>query len=184
MTRTSTKKAVLVIDVWDDHWDRETKEYLPSLADSINSFLKSVRGKWTIIHSPSECDIKFEYKIHEKYRAADSPPSAYFTRVTGKKVWGGIHPNIDVEDGDYVTNWAPQIFSILANHKVENVYLVGLHLDACIMDKPMGAQNLREFGFNPIVVEDLTETLFMDKEDVISKIKKDYKICKTSKIIQ
>jgi len=75
MTRTSTKKAVLVIDVWDDHWDRETKEYLPSLADSINSFLKSVRGKWTIIHSPSECDIKFEYKIHEKYRAADSPPN-------------------------------------------------------------------------------------------------------------
>lgn len=154
-------KTVLIYDMWDDHWDKRTVEYLDDLAEAIQRYIEdadlSIHGCFGYGGSyPSR-----------KYERVD-PPSPFFSiDPEGPQVWTAPHPGIKA---DYTLDDARTIFSLLEDKDVEEVELCGVHLDMCVLNRNYGAQNLREYGFRPVILTDLSEPLVLDKQEVLDKL--------------
>jgi nicotinamidase-related amidase len=71
-----SKVALILIDIWDDHWCPSMKIQTWLLARQVNALLPSIRGNGIrIIHSPSEC--AGAYTEHERRKAFLEGPVKY-----------------------------------------------------------------------------------------------------------
>lgn len=155
--------ALIVVDVWDKHWHQPTQEALDSgFASYINTFCTKMRSKGSvIIHAPSSQVGNYgarQLPYDSKYANIKPPQQFFYTKAPDNyyKPWTRQHPDIDIRPTDYVSDSATAIFSLLDQLKIQRVYLVGMHLELCIIHNEFGAFNLSEWGFKPVIVKDLS----------------------------
>jgi nicotinamidase-related amidase len=171
-------RALIVVDVWDKHWHEPTNKLLArGFGKRINSFVSKMRDEGVFIfHAPSSTAWSYTDRrptpVLPQFSGMSSAVQFFNTprEEEPAPVWHKQHPDIQIEPEDYISDNADQIFSILSMTNCYDVYLVGLHLDRCIMDNSFGAQNLKWIGFNPIIIADLTDTMVMDKEEAVAAI--------------
>jgi nicotinamidase-related amidase/type 1 glutamine amidotransferase len=60
---------------------------------------------------------------------------------------------------DFVSDSGPEIWSILADKKISNVILVGVHTNMCVLGRPFGLRRLAAGGKNVVLARDLTDTM-------------------------
>lgn len=168
--------AIFVIDVWDKHWDKETNEYIEDLAERINNYLDMNRNE-LIVHLPSDCERSYPTHRRIGHKTNTKPPKIkeYMPKEIAQTTieWSRQHPNIEIKPNEYVAFKGEEVYAILEQHEIKEVELVGIHMDACLMDRPWGAQALRVMGYTPIIISDLTEPLVYTKEQVLEKLDKD-----------
>ena len=61
---------------------------------------------------------------------------------------------------DYVSADGEEIWSILEQRGVENVILLGVHLNMCVLGRPFGLRRMAENGKNVVLMRDLTDTMY------------------------
>ena len=61
---------------------------------------------------------------------------------------------------DYISDSGPEIWSILAHRGIENVILVGVHTNMCVLGRPFGLRRLASGGKNVVLARDLTDTMY------------------------
>jgi nicotinamidase-related amidase len=72
-TWESKKTAIIVCDMWDDHWCRSAAARVNELAGPMNEMLKADRAKGVfVIHAPSTCTAFYKDTLQRK-RALDAP---------------------------------------------------------------------------------------------------------------
>ncbi len=66
-------------------------------------------------------------------------------------------------DRDFVSDKGKEVWSILATRKIDNVMLIGVHTNMCVLGRPFGLRQLSQHGKNAVLVRDLTDTMYNPK---------------------
>ena len=74
--------------------------------------------------------------------------------------WKRQVATIEIDDADFITDDGVENWSILENRKIENVMLVGVHTNMCVLGRPFGLRQLSRNGKNVVLVRDLTDTMY------------------------
>ncbi|QEG39735.1 isochorismatase family protein [Roseimaritima ulvae] len=61
---------------------------------------------------------------------------------------------------DYISDSGVEIWNILADKKIDNVILTGVHTNMCVLGRPFGLRRMAAAGKNVVLVRDLTDTMY------------------------
>ena len=67
------------------------------------------------------------------------------------------------EDSDFISDSGTEIWSILESKNIQNVVLVGVHTNMCVLGRPFGLRRLSAGGKNTVLARDLTDTMYDPK---------------------
>jgi nicotinamidase-related amidase len=190
------KIAIIVCDMWDDHWCRSAAARVNELAGPMNEMLKAARAKGVfVIHAPSTCTA-FYKDTPQRKRALDAPFAKTPETLAATERWGtywywpdskreGVLPiddsdmgcdcktkceirspwtrqtaAIELADADAVTDNGQETWNLLAQNKIDNVVLCGVHLNMCVLGRPFGIRQMVKLGKNVALVRDMTDTMY------------------------
>jgi len=190
------KTAIIVCDMWDDHWCKSASARVGELAGSMNDMLKAARARGVlIIHAPSTC-TDFYKNTPQRRLALAAPfaptPSPLATAQRWGTCWNWPDPKregvlpiddsdmgcdckvkceivppwkrqiaaIELADGDAVTDDGQETWNLLAQRRIDNVILCGVHLNMCVLGRPFAIRQMVRLGKNVALIRDMTDTMY------------------------
>lgn len=61
---------------------------------------------------------------------------------------------------DYISDSGEEIWSILEARSIDNVILLGVHTNMCVLGRPFGLRQMAKNGKNVVLMRDLTDTMY------------------------
>ncbi len=179
------KTAVIICDMWNTLCCKIPADRVAELAPHMNDFVAAARQRGVlIIHAPSgNVDFydgtparkraldapKVETKVPLKWNYLDptrEPPLPIDDSDNG---WEGPRlpgrpqtrqiPSIEIQDVDAV-DAGPQVYYLLEQRGIENVMLMGVHTNMCVLGRAFGIRQMVYLGKNVVLVRDLTDSLY------------------------
>jgi nicotinamidase-related amidase len=177
------KTAVVVCDMWDDHWCKSAAKRCAELAREAEPFLKACRDKgMTIIHCPSDCmDFYKDHPARKRARAAKkaeppkakdlpSPPLPVDDTKGGcddekvakfYKAWTREHPAITIDaEKDYVTDSGAEVYNIMKEKGIDTLLVMGVHTNMCVLNRSFAIKQMVKWGVRTFLVRDLTDAMY------------------------
>ncbi len=180
------KTAVIVCDMWDKHWCPGATGRVGELAPRMNQLLIEARKRGAlVIHCPSET-LEF-YKDHPGRKLAQGAPKVkakvalqgWCSLMKEKEgplpidasdggcaetskshqAWSRQHPGLEMQDSDAITDSA-EAYYLIRQRGIENVLIMGVHTNMCVLGRPFGIRQLVQQGLNVALVRDLTDTMY------------------------
>jgi nicotinamidase-related amidase len=74
--------------------------------------------------------------------------------------WRKQVETIEVRDADAVSDSGEEVWNLLAQRGIENVLIMGVHTNMCVIGRPFGLRNLARCGKRVVLVRDLTDTMY------------------------
>lgn len=74
--------------------------------------------------------------------------------------WKKQIDTIEIEDTDAISDSGVEIWNLLEQRKIQNVILMGVHTNMCVLGRPFGLRNLSRFGKNAVLMRDLTDAMY------------------------
>ncbi len=96
-------------------------------------------------------DLEEHARWHEQLAAKGRNPSSPWIRQVEL---------LDIQDQDFITDDGVENWSILEHRGIENVMLLGVHTNMCVLGRPFGLRQLAKNGKNVVLVRDLTDTMY------------------------
>lgn len=186
--------AVIVCDMWDAHWCAGASRRVDEMAPAMDRVIRSLRDSGAlIIHAPSET-MAFYEGAPPRERAKTAPTSAppcEFTRrphdpaaegplpiddtdagcddlpacpVNVKMPWTRQHAAIEILDADAITDSGVEVHNLLKQYGVEQVLIMGVHTNMCILARPFGIRRLVGAGHKVALVRDMTDTMYNSRK--------------------
>lgn len=177
------RTAVVVCDMWDDHWCKKAAERCGELAKAAEPILAACREKgMTIIHCPS--DTMAFYKDHParkrmqavkkveppKSKELPNPPLPVDDSDGGCddekpakqfKAWSRQHASITIDDErDYITDSGTEVHSLLTEKKIDTVIVMGVHTNMCVLNRTFAIKQMVKWGKKVYLVRDLTDAMY------------------------
>jgi len=190
------KTAVIICDMWDDHWCKSAARRVGELAGPMNDVIKQARAKGIfIIHAPSSV-TKFYDSAPQRARARNAPFAKTPVPLSTSERWGTTwcwpdpkrEKDLPIDDSDMGCDckdkcaireaWTRQIatieiasedaisdngqetWNLLAERGIDNVILMGVHLNMCVLGRPFAIRQQVELGKNVVLCRDLTDTMY------------------------
>jgi nicotinamidase-related amidase len=202
------KTAIIVCDMWDDHWCKGAAARVAEIAPRMNDFIAEARNRGVlIVHSPSECmkayadhparlrakniprvelpdfmrqqcsglDVEKQVKwpIDQSDGGCDCTPPCPKSRPWKKQI-----DTIKITDDDAISDSGVEIASLFAQRGIENVMLVGVHENMCVVGRSFGLRNMVRLGKNVVLVRDMTDALYNpQKEPHVSHLRGTELVC-------
>ncbi|QJW99198.1 isochorismatase family protein [Frigoriglobus tundricola] len=180
------KTAVVVCDMWDDHWCKSASQRCAELAKRAEPVLRACRGRgMTIVHCPS--DTMAFYKDHParertvRVKKADPPkakdlpdPPLPVDDTDGGcddekpvkffKAWTRQHAAITVDpDKGYVTDSGAEVYSILKAKGLDTLLVMGVHTNMCVLNRSFAIKQMVKWDVRTFLVRDLTDAMYNPK---------------------
>ena len=76
--------------------------------------------------------------------------------------WTRQTPRIGIAPEDAVTDSGQELFNLLEQRGIEDVVVMGVHTNICVLGRPYGIRQLVRFGKRPILCRDLTDSFHRD----------------------
>lgn len=190
------KTAVIICDMWDDHWCKGAAARVAEMAPAMNKVVKEARRQGMfIIHAPSTC-VDFYKDTPQRRRAIEAMFAKTPAPLSTKERWGTcwcwpdesregplpiddsdmgcdckekceIHDpwnrqiaTIEIAEEDAITDNGQETYNLLAERKIDNVMMMGVHLNMCVLGRPFGIRQLTKLGKNVVLVRDMTDTMY------------------------
>jgi nicotinamidase-related amidase len=177
--------AVIICDMWDDHWCRSAAKRCDVLAKKAAPVVEALRQSGaTIIHCPSDCMAY--YKEHPARKRAQAvkptappkpknlpnPPLPIDDSDGGcddgptpfRKAWTKEHAALRIDpDRDFVTDKGSEVYSILADRGIKTVLVMGVHTNMCVLNRTFAIKQLCRWGVDCLLVRDLTDAMYNPK---------------------
>jgi nicotinamidase-related amidase len=182
------RTALVICDMWNDHWCKSAARRCAALAPQVNEFAKAARALGIlIIHAPSDT-MAFYAGMPQRTRAQavgalkphvpirmhgpdaarepalpiddsdggcdDVPPCTFSVP------WIRQHPAILIGGEDLISDSGAEIYSLLTQRDIRNVFIAGVHANKCVLARPFGIRQLVTLGMNVALVRDLTDSLY------------------------
>jgi nicotinamidase-related amidase len=114
------------------------------------------KGKYPIDQTDGgEDDDPAEHaEWHAKLKAMGRNPRA---------PWKKQHDGIKIHDGDAISDSGVEIWNLLTQRGIDNVILVGVHTNMCVLGRPFGLRQMAKNGKNVVLMRDLTDTMYNPK---------------------
>ncbi|MDP6635203.1 MAG: isochorismatase family protein [Phycisphaerae bacterium] len=157
MNRTisaARKRGVLIIhapssclDAYKNHPARKRAQSAPK-ASRIPPWIARWAGKlaseknavWPIDQSDGGCDCEPKCK--------------------SGRAWKRQIDAIDIADSDAITDSGVETWNLLSARGIDNVIVMGVHTNMCVIGRPFGLRNLKRAGKNVVLMRDLTDTMY------------------------
>ncbi|HRU32761.1 MAG TPA: isochorismatase family protein [bacterium] len=175
------KTAILLCDIWDNHWCSGAKKRVDILAPRINRVVSVARENGIqIIHSPSDTMDFYKGTVYRKrilevpriepvellsfYEPPlpidDSDGGCDSGEKPWYKAWTREHPAIEIRGNDVISDNGIEIYSFLRYLNIDTLIYIGFHTNMCILKRPFGIRNMKRYGINCILVRDLTDAMY------------------------
>ncbi len=184
------KTALVVCDMWDTHTCPNSALRVSQMAPRMNEVLKAARAKGLlIIHCPSDT-MKFYEGHPGRKLAMEAPPAktkrplerscridkeregdlpiddtdgGCDCETTWKKgdpyPWTRQIKTLEILDGDAITD-SPEAFNLMQQRGIENVIVMGVHTNMCVLARPFSIRQMVYQGMNVALIRDLTDTMY------------------------
>jgi nicotinamidase-related amidase len=197
VTWESEKTALIICDMWDDHWCKSASRRVEEMAPVLNDIVKTARAKGLfIIHAPSSV-VDFYKGTPQRNLAQKAPFAKAPIKLSTSPRWGtawcwtdgkheGVLPIddsdmgcsckgtkceireawkrqnklIDMAEGDALTDNGQETYNLLAERKIDNVILCGVHLNMCVLGRPFAIRQMVKVGKNVALMRDMTDTMY------------------------
>jgi nicotinamidase-related amidase len=190
------RTAIIVVDMWDDHWCAGAARRVAELAGPMDAMLAAARARGvTVVHAPSSV-VDFYAGTPEREAARRAPFAASPVPLSTDERWGTTwcwpdparEPDLPIDDadmgcdcatecalrdawsrqiatltirpGDVVSDDGQEVHNLLAERGIENVILAGVHLNMCVLGRPVGIRQMVRTGKNVLLMRDMTDTMY------------------------
>jgi type 1 glutamine amidotransferase/nicotinamidase-related amidase len=183
------KTAIVICDMWDKHWCPTATARVAELAPAMNKVVAAARRKGVlIVHSPSETMTHYEGSPQRRL-AQSAPKAANAPRgmaswcglqaeegplpiddsdggcdcgkvVPSFQAWTRQIESIEVAEGDAVSDRGEEIWNLMEARGIENVIVMGVHTNMCVLGRPFGIRNLVRAGKNVVLMRDMTDAMY------------------------
>lgn len=180
-----SETALVLCDLWDNHWCRGAVERLGKLLPRMNEVVKALRERGVlIVHAPSDT-MDFYAGTPARQRALDAPetePPADLPHEDAPKpvddsdggsdtdhnvgdvntrVWSRQHPAIWMDrTRDVVSDSGRELYNVYRHRGIRNVIIMGVHTNMCMLARPFAIKQMVRWGLNVALVRDLTDTMY------------------------
>ncbi|MFO0850091.1 MAG: isochorismatase [Gemmataceae bacterium] len=177
------KSAVVICDMWDDHWCRSAAKRCDTLAKAVAPMIEAARKQgMTVIHCPSDCMAFYaDHPARKRAMAAPkaTPPEAKtlpdpplpiddsdggcddLPQPATRKAWTREHAAIRVDDArDYVTDRGAEVWNVLQANGIKTVFVMGVHTNMCVLNRTFAIKQLRRWGVDCLLVRDVTDAMY------------------------
>jgi nicotinamidase-related amidase len=190
------KTAIVIVDMWDDHWCKGAARRVAEMAGPMNEVVKAARRKGVfVIHAPST-NAGFYQGTPARRRAQEAPfartPVPLATAIrwgtawcwpdkahepdlpiddsdmgcdcekkcTIREAWTRQIASIEIDPLDAVTDDGQEAWNLLAQRGIDNVIVMGVHLNMCVLGRPFAIRQMARLGKHVVLVRDLTDTMY------------------------
>ena len=155
VVRTARDKGVLIvhspsgtISHYKDHPSRKRAQNAPEAANVPKDI-----SRWCTLKS--ELEKKFEYPIDQSDGGCDCEP-----KCKQGSPWRKQIDTIEILDEDAISDSGAEIWNLLEQRDIDNVILMGVHTNMCVLGRPFGLRNMARYGKNVVLARDLTDTMY------------------------
>ena len=185
----ASETAIIICDMWDDHYCKSAAERVADMAPRMNSVLTAARNHGaTVIHAPSGvtylyADLPQRKRMQQATKAKPPLPLEPWCNVDPKRepelpvdvskqacddpVVGAYvqkftrqHPGLTISGWDGVSDNGEEIFNYLTQEGLKNVVLMGVHTNMCVLGRPFGIRQMVKQGFQVVLARDLTDAMY------------------------
>jgi nicotinamidase-related amidase/type 1 glutamine amidotransferase len=188
----TNETAIIICDMWNVHWCKGATERVAEMAPFMNNVVSSARRMGVlIVHAPSEVvDYYRDYparKLGSRYRSGRAAKLISDDLLPSEKdaVWpidqsdGGCDDSpeckqgspwthqidaIEIKANDAISDSGAEIAGLFWKMGIENVILMGVHTNMCVIGRSFGLRNMVRLGMNVVLMRDLTDTMYDSKQ--------------------
>ena len=188
-----TKTAIIICDMWARHWCKSATRRVGEMAPKMDRVVADARAKGVfVIHAPSACMKAYKDTVQRK-RAQQAPVADNMPKEIEKwchKLEGEPGMPVDASNGggcdcptqcpsgepwrtqidalriaeqDAVSDQGPEVWNLLEDRGIENVLVMGVHTNMCVLGRPFGLRQMAKNGKNVALVRDLTDAMYSPK---------------------
>ena len=180
-----SKTAIIICDMWDTMVCKIPADRVAEMAPRMNEVITAAREKGVlIIHAPSG-NVDYYQGTSQRALCANAPEFASAVPLQWNYLNEDIEPPLPIDDSDNgwegpVAEGRPQtrqheaikiaegdaigdnkdIYYLLRQREIENVILMGVHTNMCVLGRPFGIRQLTYLGFNVALMRDMTDSLY------------------------
>jgi len=160
------KTAIIICDMWNQHWCRGATERVAEMAPVMNEVIKNARSQGVlIVHAPSDCMKAYldhpARKLAQKYesRSARRLISGDLLESEETAKWpidqadGGCActPHckqgspwkkqidvLEISEGDAISDSGSEVAGLFWKKGITNVILMGVHTNMCVIGRSFG----------------------------------------------
>ncbi len=77
-----------------------------------------------------------------------------------REAWTRQTAAIDIEPGDAITDDGQEAYNLLEARGIKHVILMGVHLNMCVLGRPIGIRQLTYLGKDVVLMRDMTDTMY------------------------
>jgi nicotinamidase-related amidase/type 1 glutamine amidotransferase len=74
--------------------------------------------------------------------------------------WKSQIDKLEIKDSDYISDSGVEIWSVLEERKIDQVILVGVHTNMCVLGRPFGLRQMAKNGKKVVLMRDMTDTMY------------------------
>ncbi len=183
-----TKTAIVICDMWNQHWCQGATRRVAEMAPRMNELLVAARARGIlIIHAPSDtmrfydgtpgrklaqmapkvagrkpiedrCTLDWRKETPLPIDFADDGCDCSPTCKHGSP-WRRQIDTLQIMPGDAVTDSA-EAYYLMRERGIDNVIIMGVHTNICVLGRPFGIRQLVEQGQRVVLCRDLTDTMY------------------------
>jgi nicotinamidase-related amidase/type 1 glutamine amidotransferase len=180
------RTAIIICDMWDTMCCKIPADRVAEMAPRINEVIKKARERgMLIIHAPS-ATVDFYRDTPQRALCLNAPPVQSTVPLKWHPLDRDREPPLPIDDSDNgwegpVAEGPPpqsrqheaielaggdalgegkEIYYLLRQREIDNVILMGVHTNMCVLGRPFGIRQLTYLGFNVALMRDLTDSLY------------------------
>lgn len=77
-----------------------------------------------------------------------------------KSPWKAQLDMLRIDDSDGISDSGVEIWNTLASRGIQNVILLGVHTNMCVLGRPFGLRQMAKNGKNVVLMRDMTDTMY------------------------
>jgi nicotinamidase-related amidase/type 1 glutamine amidotransferase len=189
----SSKTAIIICDMWDMHWCKGATARVGEMAPRMNQVVKEARGRGVlIIHAPSST-MDFYKDTPQRKKAQQAPkvkaPATLESwrslnlakegplpiddsdggcddqpRCPGGSPWKRQIATLEIAPEDAISDSGEEVYNLLQQHGIENVIIMGVHTNMCVLGRPFSIRQMVSLGKNVLLMRDMTDTMYNSRK--------------------
>jgi nicotinamidase-related amidase len=185
MEATPESCALLLCDVWDNHWCPSAARRCDELAPRIGAVVEAARARGVqIVHAPSDCMEFYAETPQRRHmetiariapetnRELSDPPLPIDDSDNGcdddpapkpYKAWTRQHPAIRIAEEDAISDSGAEVYSLLRQKQLETLLICGVHTNMCVLGRSFAIRQMTRWGVACLLIRDLTDAMYNPK---------------------
>ncbi len=177
---STRETAVVICDMWDNHWCAGATRRVNELARRMEPVLEVCRAAGIlIVHAPSETmDFYKDYpqrRVMQHLTPVTPPAGRMLTSPalpiddsdggcdtpgnTEHQAWTRENPLLSIKANDVISDNGGEIYSLLEQKGIRNLFVMGVHANMCILNRPFAIKQMTNWGISCVLVRDLADAM-------------------------